>query len=166
MRSDRGPGMPPDGSRGVCALAVDPERFDMELSPVVLRERNELELPFLLDENPLGYPAELDHCPLPTIVSASSSSSSSSMVSLYGFSSVGWFCMKVNSVALVPPRLLLSLRRAPDTRSSRYRRRWTSICCAHFRRVSSVVNLMMKFSMLGSPFQKIWHVYEPRFHVH
>lgn len=40
-------------------------------------------------------------------------------------------------------------------------RRWVSTCMAHFFIVSSEVNLMMKFSIPGSPFQKIWHVYEP-----
>jgi hypothetical protein len=69
----------------------------------------------------------------------------------------GWFCMNVNSVALMPPppaRVLASLFLAVEA-LSRYRFRCMSICCAHRRRVSSVVNLMMKFSMLGSPFQKI-----------
>jgi hypothetical protein len=40
-------------------------------------------------------------------------------------------------------------------------RRWVSTCIAHFFMVSSEVNLMMKFSIPGSPFQKIWQVYEP-----
>lgn len=57
-------------------------------------------------------------------------------------------------MALVPLTLLLSLVLAP-TILSRCFRRCISICWAHFLSVSSVVNLIMKFSMLGSPFQKI-----------